>query len=273
MNYAKVGLASCDEVRTDGSDLTYIDPNKFRLMCIENETMYMVHADARFPSRYGIYKMTLSGTSMDQPVKIFNYRVDWLYVRDGWLFFNYEHNLCKMRIDGTGLQIVHAVVPASTVYDITMVGEWLYFTDALEFGKSKFDGSEYTEIYDWGSVIGNGRFHQVLGAWFYYRREPEDQIYKMRLDGSASPIKVAEHTMLNFNLQEDGSIYMLTGPITIWGTNINGTEERFISDDFRDCIILNGWIYGMDDTASLYRVRTDGTGQEKFVNVLDLEDK
>ena len=267
------------KVRSDGTQITFISSYFFCRINVEDNCMYMVNKQPLPLGDPGLYKMELEGINKDKPVKICDcdnrdkdgnithYYCDWMYVIDGWIYFDYEHDLYKMQTDGSDRTLIYD--GEGYVFYIYPVGDWIYFLDANKYYKIQKDGSDLTLIYDWGEIIGNGEMFQVVDDWVYYVREPEDQIYKMRTDGS-DITKVSDHQVdfSYINVQEDGFIYYKPGLSAVWKIDYDGQIDSFIGYDL-DLAILNGWVYGMH-IGDLNRARTDGTGFERFVDYRDL---
>jgi RNA polymerase sigma-70 factor (ECF subfamily) len=144
---------------------------------------------------------------------------------DGWVYFsNYnDHNtLWRMREDGTQAERVNA----QESYDISVVGDWVYFRDSRGFAARRTAGTTARHIID-----GVGVFTPIVtGGFVYYMtvwqgNEANFAIFRQRLDGT-------------------GGRQLIAGDIAV-------------PSSIFDMHVGDGWVYYTDNNV-LKRIRDDG---------------
>jgi len=225
------------KIRTDGTEETKLtDENAVRCLSVVGDWLYYVNDDDAC-----LYKMKTDGSERSQ---ILNTPVVYMIVDGEWIYYNslqidatnvYSY-IYKIRTDGTE----NALISTDGGYFWNIVGDWIYYENngSLNNGdnlcKIKTDGTEQTQISadDYGYSFIN-----IVGDWVYYTHEGPyvNSIYKSKLDG--------------------------TNETVLCGPQKSAAALIYIN-------IANDWIYFIDiSDYKMYRIRTDGTGQEMIQTI------
>ncbi|WP_051542200.1 DUF5050 domain-containing protein [Clostridium lundense] len=175
-----------------------------------------------------LYKIRTDGT---QRTMISSDNALYKIVVGGWIYYERQYisgkrELYKIKIDGTQ----KTKLSDDDANSINVVGEWIYYSNISDNGslyKIKTDGTQRTKVSN--QPLSN---INIIGEWIYYRNKVDGKLYKMKIDGSNN-IKLSDNI-------------------------INYTYSLYIIGD---------WIYYIDasDNDNLYKIKTDGTG-EQIVN-------
>jgi hypothetical protein len=160
--------------------------------------------------------------------------------------------------------------------DINVVGDWIYFVLSLQ----QQDGSEISHMYKMSTGSDGKSFQQlnaedvsqmsVVGDWIYYTNYSDNGcIYKMHTDGT-------EETKLNSTPSAyinvvDGWIYYCDttngydNGAEIYKIKTDGTGLTDLKTKGLELLVTDGYVYykNLNDGVCLYRVKIDGTGNEK----------
>jgi hypothetical protein len=162
---------------------------------------------------------------------------------------------------------------------IAQSGQWMYFTDpiARKFYKAKTDGTSKTELYDEMATGIN-----IIGDWIYFTKasastdDPDNgKLFKIKTDGTGLTRFIDESAFMPAN---DGTwIYYLSMPdmtdtfdfkqIELRRIKTDGTERMVVTKGAFGFNLENDWLYYIniaDESGSMCKVKTDGTGQAKI---------
>lgn len=193
---------------------------------------------------------------------------DTVYIPLTWRFANeFMWKLYWDNEDGLSL-----VGDAPDVYDTTIVGEWIYYSEDYDIFKIKLDGSEKTKFADAGICYEM----IVLGDWIYYvNGSDENRLYKIKTDGT-NKTKLSDGSIQELVGIEDWIYYIseqdysYDNPNSLYKMRLDGSGETKIKNlklGFLSFPLLkDGWIYyrNTEDYDKLYRIRTDGNDKTKL---------
>ncbi len=149
---------------------------------------------------------------------------------------------------------------------------WIYFAnfnDDKKIYKSRPDGTELTQLNH-----ENSGYLNVLGDWIYYLSFSDNNLYKMRTDGTMrEPVYENQWNAYGINVVGDWIYFVDRGRSwKIFKVRHDGTELARIDDGlhgFKNFFInvVDDWIYyyRMCDQ-KLYRIRTDSTENSLLVD-------
>ncbi len=228
------GLFSTDfyKMRTDGTEITKLDQ---RLTVSSNINIVGDYVYYRGWGGY-VYK---AQHDVREATRLTEYSVQNIQVVNNWIYFSKreiggcaEHNLYRIRTDGTGEQMLTDSDDDKRMH-VNIVGDWIYYSnvsDGHKLYKVRIDGTEKTKLNNECSWYIN-----VIGDWIYYSDwDDVRNLYKIRTDGT-------NKTKLN-NIHS-GSI------------NVAGEWIYYVAPP--DLVSSYG---------ALQRMRTDGTG---VTNILE----
>jgi uncharacterized protein YkwD len=220
------GIFSTDfyKMRTDGTKVTKLDQG----LTISSEIN--IAGDWIYYRGWGgyLYKAKPDDSAA---TRLTDYSVEHIQVVDDWIYFSKrdiggcaEHNLYRIRIDGTDEQMLADSEDDKRMF-VNIAGDWIYYSnasDGFKLYKIRIDGTEKTKLNDEWSWYVN-----VVGDWIYYSDWDNGRnLYKIRTDGT---------NKTRLNSVESGWI------------NVAGEWIYYIVP------AGNGGSYG-----NLYRMRTDG---------------
>ena len=227
------------KIRTDGTDETSISSNKAAGIVVVSDWIYYSNlSDQGF-----LYKIHTDGkedTKLNNVCSLnINVVGDWIY----YLTSIYDNNqmyyaINKIRTDGTNeTKIISGSGNRECYFGMTVVGDWIYYENV---------------------DIGSGTTFSADTA--------ETTLYKIRTDGTGGTELINDNTINLFNVNGDW-IYCTDENNKIYKIHVDGTGNTKIeADNFGTINVLGDWIYyfNRSDSASLYRIRTDGTQNQKL---------
>jgi hypothetical protein len=214
------------KIRTDGSERIKLNNDLSKYLTVVDDWIYYTQAIFNGEKLTAdLYKIRVDGSN---PTKLSDDIALDLNVVDDWIYYTNEsdsHRIYKVRTDGS--ERTQITYDDDVHFNINVVGEWIYSnsmvraenlirirTDSGE--PSGFKGIRYA--YD---------LNYANGWLYYYNRDDNNSIYKVRIDGSEI-IKV----------NDDSS----------WLINIVGDWIYYINSDEGD---------------KFYRIKTDGSERQK----------
>ena len=263
------------KARTDGTGLKKLTTDKTYFVNVIGDWIYYTNASDGMK----LYRIRTDGSLrskvLDETVNEINVVGDWIYyssITSGTTGF-----LCKVHLDGTTRTVLDTDRPSF----INVVGSWIFYCNDSDGGRAYrigTDGNGKSQV-----VAGGGEstwwMNVVIDAtrhtWIYYSGPGTSKIYKIKTDANA-PVSFLTRTSVGAatgygliiigdwiyyneaSAAESGYLYKvsLDGSQRI---RLNTTKESLFPCIFGD------WIYyQLEADKCIYRVRTDGTGQEKF---------
>ncbi|MDL2215946.1 DUF5050 domain-containing protein [Ruminococcaceae bacterium OttesenSCG-928-N02] len=212
----------------------------------------------------GIY---LINPGTGESTLLLNAKVSYLYIYENQLYFKNgddNHYLYRMNLNGSDLE---KLVEVRRMLSLNITNGYVYFTSELEdrnLFRCKLDGTELTRIYDregeWPNVVGDDLIfleqHLLRG------------IVSLNMNGG-------EPAMLSSTV---GSYLVACSEGMVLVDNDNGDRITLMSYDGKNTYFLNDtltaavcvtrdWVFyqNRDDDKALWRVRLDGTENQKIV--------
>jgi len=271
--------------------ITPADPNEYgntignihngSFAVLKGNTVYYAHFYSGMNN--GFYRVNTDGTgnikitdneltgNLNAPFQIVG---DWIYFSGDVPSGNYgftRSGIHRIRTDGTNLMTVYEINNEfNDIGNFIVVGDWIYFNEALSGGnygiyKIRTIGIEKT------LVVADSSIMQIDGDWIYY--VTWGGLHKMRIDGT-------EKTRMDMGVfgQVVGDyvyyqwIEVLGGgeyPMGVRRVRLDNTgNEDIITDRVGGFNVVGDWIYytNLSENYALYRIRTDGTGNERLNN-------
>lgn len=200
-----------------------------------------------------------------------------LAVKDDWIYMNPQrssggtHHLIKVKSDGSE----RMELAEDNALSISVAGDWLYYIAAEPsqpnaIYKIRTDGTGRTLVSD---TAGEQLWEQD-GYLYFLRnadRQPDDAgngdrsegrmgISRMNMDGTGERLLLEDAAVLSFYLH-GGQIYYRTveeGHNKLYAMRLDGTGNQLLRDDVTSFIIVDGWIYYMQDQKQLRKMSLDG---------------
>jgi len=143
-------------------------------------------------------------------------------------------------------------------------GDWIYYENASDNSflyKIKSDGTNKTKLNDVKSSKIN-----VVGDWIYYKSGSDYSLYKIRTDGT-QVTKIYNGDCYWINVVDDWIYFQNGGNICKIRTDGTG-EIKLNSDNSNGITVLDDWIYYSNgsDNFYIYKIRTDGTSKTKIIS-------
>ncbi len=181
----------------------------------------------------------------------------------GWVYLSrMDENLAiyKMRADGSGYQRLGE--ERGTCLNIA--GDWLYYindADGCKPYKMRTDGSMKTKLNE-----DSCAFLSVSGDWMYYSNFSDGGcLYKVKTDGS-DKMKLTDYIVIFPCVSGDWVYYCEKKPDNAGFCRVSvdgGKPQTIMAATMGNYCIEGDWIY-YNDQDTVWRVRTDGSGNEKF---------
>jgi hypothetical protein len=214
-----------------------------------------------------LYKITKTGT---ENTKLNNIESSSINVYGGWIYYNGNHQIRRMKLDGTKDSVVKESV--GVLRNLTIVDGWMYYINGgLQLWKARVDGSEE-------SIISDRVMHFFFdGTTIYYSSSWDGMLYKMNIDGTQ---KVLVSSL-------NGNKHVLHGDYIYFGCYYNnnhallrmkkdGSGVTVLQTIACDSLIVHGnYIYTVSSGSGLNRYNLDGTGGTKLasmyskINIID----
>ena len=242
------------KIRTDGTDERSISSNKAAGINVVGDWIYY----SNLSDKGYLYKMHTDGKDDTKLNNVYSSNInvagDWIYylttIGDRIHDFGINNNaIYKIRTDGTNeTKIISSSGNSETYSGMTVVGDWIYYSDVVI-------DSEAINSAD----LADPAFLAAQAA------TTEETLYKIRTDGTGGKEPIS-NTIDLFNVNGDW-IYYTDKYRKIYKIHSDGTGNTKIEADNLGTInVLGDWIYYLNrsDSASLYRIRTDGTQNQKL---------
>ncbi len=231
------------KMRTDGSELTVIDPIAGAMyLNVVGDWIYYF-AVINIIDGSGIYKVRVDG---EEKTKIYDDRAFDINVFGDWIYFSNwddDRRPYKVSLDGSESGRLSGI----DIFDLQYYDGMLYSTDALTISRVSVDGGMSSEL-DHDHMISD---FIIYDGWIYYlyptgRNRPYNLL---QMDPKSGETEIIQEIEM-FDESERGTII----------SNIN---------------IADGWVYiyakSLDDDyetveEAIFRIRTDGSNLEKVIS-------
>lgn len=254
--------------KLDGSNKTY--------MTFVNHSYYVNAAGGYlyYNNGFGIARCKLNGENEEQ---ITDDNGSTLTVIGDWIYYTaWDENgekLHRVKIDGKNKTLLSK---DEIVENYFIDGDWIYYHNGNESGypmyKVKLDGTGRAKVnryYHKKMIVNNNTIYYIYG----YQSPENGKLYKSNLDGSNSE-KISDDTAEYFNIQGDWIYYTNTKDNNkLYKIKLDGSEKTKMTDTpaYAPCII-GDWIfyygntykYGIDTYDEKYKIKLDGTSNEKL---------
>ncbi|WP_282942723.1 DUF5050 domain-containing protein [Paenibacillus sp. RC67] len=199
-----------------------------------------------------------------------------LAVKDNWIYMNPvrssggPHRLVKAKWDNSD----QMELSTDNAMSINVAGDWLYYIvsepyKSNEIYKIQTDGTRRTLV-----THTAGKQLWVQDGYLYFLKnvqpnKSEDDgkvqghagISRMSMDGTNEQELFADPGVLDFYLHTD-QIYFRTvnnGENNLYMMNADGSKKQLLRDDVTSYIIVDDWIYYMQDQKQLRKISMDGS--------------
>ncbi|MFL0195399.1 cell wall-binding repeat-containing protein [Clostridium sp. WILCCON 0269] len=226
---------------------------------------------AYYTDGYGrLFKSKEDGSLVTKLLDSQEYHIDSnINVVGDWVYCNLNNSIYKIKTDGSSKSKV-ADGSILTVKDNTIYfGQKSDKDDLIYLCKANTDGLEKTTL----TTLNEKSSINIVGDWVYYiDNSDNNEIYKMKLDGS-SKMKVRDEAVTQIIVDKDYIYYStLSG---IYRINTDNSDPVCIVNSYDidgSFNIADNWIYYPLKDGGLYKVETDGTSNVKIAdaNTLDL---
>ena len=199
--------------------------------------------------------------------------------QDGWFYYYNGMGLYKIKEDGTE----RALLYSGEIDSINVVGEWIFYDSNVKgesgFYKIKIDGTERQSLH-----INGGEYINVIDDWIYYACYSSDEsktgLYRAKLDGSKNEM-IVNGSVSDINIVGEWIYYFLDyadDSNGIYKVNIDGSKNQLLytedyftvhNYDIDKMIVENDWIYFKKTSSIVYKLKTDGTMLQAY---LDMDD-
>jgi hypothetical protein len=226
-----------------------------------------------------IYKVSMDGTKRIKITEDESWNFD--VTHGDWIYYtknegsNDKYQMFRIGMDGRE----KSQISNKKAYNLMVLNDWIYYTDIMNtrIYKMRIDGSDEMLLNkeDTGQI-------EIFGAsddWIYYYTFGDSGLsktYKIKTDGTDKILIGQPYEVLdNINLGVSGDwIYARsylykydTYKLDIKGA-YNYEKIKIGSLRMMNAVSMDGWVYyiNLDDNCSLYRIREDGTFDEKLHN-------
>lgn len=194
-----------------------------------------------------MYKVKLDGTGEEKVIDDKSY---YLNTSGDWLYYytaGEKNGICRIKPDGSDRR----VIAERLAQNIMVAGDWIYYvdyTDSADIGSSteygrifrmKTDGTLIEKVCEQRASIFN-----ISGEWIYFRRNDDEKLYKIKVDGTGEA-KISDAAVMTFCILEDKIYYIDSsdGNNAIWSMKSDGTEAKKLSEDKAMSLNASGeWI-------------------------------
>ena len=218
-----------------------------------------------------IYRMNKDGSMR---LRIVDRVASNLNVTEKYLFYSDFHDRNRInRVDKSGRKRI--TLNDSDAGNITVRGEWIYYAE--KFGSQpggicriKTNGKGYRRLTNDKATCVN-----IEGEWIYYVNRIDNAIYRVKTNGQERTKLIsgeAENPLLANSITdlifvEDWLYYIEAGQII--KVLCDGTEKTRVGKiRTGNMNVHNGWIYyAPQNGMGIYRMKTDGSSEEKISNL------
>jgi hypothetical protein len=123
------------------------------------------------------------------------------------------------------------------------------------------DGNLAGNLANMGEVVGDENWTYVSFKKHVSRADPDDGLYRINGDGTQVQ-QISPKTPYYLNLYEEKLYYADQG---VYRTDLDGKNEKKLSETGDSIIIADGWIYASDEANGIFKMTTDGAEQTQLV--------
>ena len=252
------------KIKTDMTDKQKINDDSSRHINIEGEWLYYENID----DEGKIYRIKTDGSGRQ---KLSDDRSWNATVQNGWIYYENvddEDKIYKISSDGTSRQKLND----ERSWYIKVSGDWIYYLNMynhengqISIYRIKTGGFGREKIID--RVGGN---IYISGDWIYYvifdfnNEDNHNRLYRLKTDKSINEMLNDDYTG-HMVLEEEWIYYVNESDGSrLYKIKTDGAGRQKLNDKRTAHFnILLGWIYYINiDDGNIYRVKTDGTGDE-----------
>lgn len=243
-------------MQTDGSGKRKICTDSAMYINVVQDWIFYSNGD----DNRRIYRIKTDGSGRQ---KLTEDRAFFTTVAGDWVYYSNQNDgnkLYRVRTDGSEQQKLN---DDYTCF-INVAGDYLFYCNQSDGGKIYLigkDGSRQEKISDVAADDLN-----LVGEWMYFCGS-FGHLYRMHQDGSG--LEELDSGVANgVNVSGDWVYYW--GNQMIYRSKTDGSERQTLVDPghatIYDLLVIGDWVYyyGWFDKERMYRIRTDGSGQEEF---------
>lgn len=247
----------------------------------QNGDLYYV-APNKECTKVGIYKLS-KGSSDPQELVMFDGELLSLNISGNYLYFiemgneayndddEVDNKIYKMKIDGTGLEIINDNEFHNECYEIYAVNNYIYYTGTdKNLYKMKADGSDRKLVLE-NVAICLG----ITNKYIIYNKESDTEesgyvTYVSNIDGSNEKEIIKDTRLYSINV-ENNVIYYTNKNKEICQVNIDGSDAKVLYTGIAayNMNTTSDYIYYLnyrdeenaDYTVCIYKLKTDGTSE------------
>lgn len=253
--------------KTDGSNTSHMTFGDFYYVNVKGEYLYYYNG-------VGLAKRKLNGTGETQLTE------DWgsqLTVVGDWIYYvvydeNIGERLYRVKTDGKDKKLLSDHKIGESYF---IDGDWIYYCNLSDshfpLYKVKLDGTGRTKVnnfYYRKMIISNNSIYYING----YSND-KGRIFVSNMDGS-SKVKISDDVASYFNINGDWLYYTnASDGDKLYKIKLDGTEKTKMTDNtalapsiLGDWIFYfgNGYKYDLDYYEEKYRIKLDGTDNQRI---------
>lgn len=180
----------------------------YSLTVVDGWIYYTTFNERTLEGPFYLYKMSLDGKTKKRLLTL-DFPADVTYIDKDWIYYSpsssYKPNdqygtqdLYKISTDGKNKTFIATLeAPSANIYNMQVVGDYIYYQSLFRLHRIKEDGSEKLTYGE--EIIPNSSGFIVRGDWIYYSQAAD--LRKARTDGS----EVVQLIPGWFKQQPDGS--------------------------------------------------------------------
>lgn len=278
--YVDYGHEGIYKNKVDVTGKTKLTDDGGHKFAVSKEWVYYINGQ----DKHRLYRVRKDGTGKakvtdDQCADFDITHGDWIYYLKSGLSFD-EHWIYKIGMDGRE----KTAIGQKRAAHLMVLNDWIYYSGITDFNlyKIRTDGSDEMRL-DKGA-IGQVWFLGVEQDWIYYLWNDSGGIirtYKIKKDGTnKTPIGNDKEVYGVLGISED-FIYTNRSSYTynLYKSKISKAADnkkiKIGNIRMSKAVKKNGWLYytSLDDNLNLYRIKEDGTVNEKLYNgrIVDFE--
>lgn len=241
-------------------------------VCYKNDWLFFSVDGTLFKSRQDGSEMSkiyeFEGDDEYKALHSINVIKDWIYFSGG--SDSLGTGLYKIKTDGTKFQ---KILSDERSGDVIVEGNYIYYKNMYKLSCNN-DGSDKEKLKNTDLPTSNCNY---LDGYFYYcTREDintdDYHIYKSKRDGEDTEI-LYDRNVYYMKVTDDGWIYYNDNHLgetynDLFKMRIDGSENQHVSDVDLDEYTVDGdyiyYITSKDGEDNLYKMKTDGTGEEQI---------
>ncbi|NMM64745.1 DUF5050 domain-containing protein [Clostridium sp. P21] len=253
--------------KSDGSSKIKLSDDFAKKIWINGDYIYYFNYYGEEQSN-SFYKMKIDGTersevTTDAPTYV-NFQGDYIYYAKYDKVYSDKFSIYKINKNGTGKE---SIGNAHGMY-LFVKDNWLYYAnldDGSKIYKMGTDGSSKQLLCEDSAE----NYMNVVGDWIYYCDNENNNLYRIKLDGSEKQ-KLNNAKTRNISIAGNYIYYTAMDENDnglLYKMKLDGSESKMLSDV--DCStaleVHDDYIYCCGfNSNGIYRIKTDGTGYEQI---------